>query len=230
MLRRWAFVGAIAWVFLGAAAAFGQGLAAELPSGVRPVWDLDKAYHEATPTRERVCLNGLWRWQPAEANAEAVPSGGWGYFKVPGSWPGITDYMEKDCQTVFANSSWQKVDMGALKAAWYERTFTVPADWTGRRVALTADYLNSYAAVYVDGRRVSDVRFPAGEVDLTAACKPGETHTLSMLVVAMPLKAVMLSFGDTNAAKEVKGSVARRGLCGDVYLVGNPHSLSTTRS
>jgi len=43
-----------------------------------------------------------------------------------------------------------------------------------------------------------------------------------VLVAAMPLKAVMMSFSDTNAAKEVKGSVPRRGLCGDVYLVSTP--------
>ena len=64
-----------------------------LPNGVRAVWDLEKAYREKTPTRERVCLNGLWRWQPAGEVADAVPSDRWGYFKVPGSWPGITDYM-----------------------------------------------------------------------------------------------------------------------------------------
>jgi len=28
------------------------------------VWDLEKAYREKTATRERVCLNGLWRHSP----------------------------------------------------------------------------------------------------------------------------------------------------------------------
>ena len=37
---------------------------AVLPAGVKAVWDLDKAFREKSPTRERVCLNGLWRWQP----------------------------------------------------------------------------------------------------------------------------------------------------------------------
>src|SRR3954469_26003609 len=76
--------------------------AADLPAGVRAVWDLDKAAREATPTRERVCVNGLWRWQRARsatvsaagaADDEPGPAGGWGWFKVPGSWPGVTDYM-----------------------------------------------------------------------------------------------------------------------------------------
>ena len=51
-------------------------------------------------------------------------------------------------------------------------------------------------------------------MDLTAACKRGSTHTLSLRVVALPLKGVLLSYSDTNAAKEVKGMVERRGLCG----------------
>jgi hypothetical protein len=45
---------------------------------------------------------------------------------------------------------------------------------------------------------------------------------LSILVVALPLKGVMLSYNDTASARQVKGSVPRRGLCGDVYLVGTP--------
>ena len=45
---------------------------------------------------------------------------------------------------------------------------------------------------------------------------------LSLHVVALPLKGVMLSYADTASAREVKGTVARRGLCGDVYLVSTP--------
>jgi hypothetical protein len=76
--------------------------------------------------------------------------------------------------------------------------------------------------VYVDGKPAGEIHFPGGELDLSAACRPGATHRLSLLVVAMPLKGVMLSYSDSASAREVKGSVARRGLCGDVYLVGTP--------
>src|ERR1051326_1851464 len=69
--------------------------AVTLPSGVKAVWDVAQAYHETTPTRERICLNGLWRWQPADAGSDQVPAARWGFFKVPGSWPGITDYLQK---------------------------------------------------------------------------------------------------------------------------------------
>ncbi len=194
----------------------------KLPRDVRAVWGLESAYRESTGTRERVCINGLWRWQPAGDSRDRVPTEGWGYFKVPGSWPGITNYMQKDCQAVHRHPAWEDVDMGGITSAWYEREITVPAEWSGRRIVLRTDYLNSFAEVYLDGKKLGEMRFPAGEVDLTSACRPGGTHTLSMLVVAMPLKGVMLSYNDTASAREVRGSVARRGLCGDVYLVGEP--------
>ena len=77
-------MGLALWV-LGAAATTcrAQESDAPLPNGVKPVWDLDKAAREKTPTRERVCLNGLWRWQPAKEATDEVPAGKWGFFKVP---------------------------------------------------------------------------------------------------------------------------------------------------
>ncbi len=194
----------------------------KLPAGVEAVWDLEQAYRETTASRERICINGLWRWQPGETDQDSVPSERWGYFKVPGSWPGITDYMQKDCQTVFAHPSWQNQRLGGLKAAWYQREIQLPPQWEGRRIALQAEYVNSFAVVYVDNKRVGEIRFPAGEVELTGICAPGGTHVLSMLVVAMPLQAVMQSYNDSASARQVEGRVARRGLCGDVYLASTP--------
>jgi hypothetical protein len=208
------FVGGRGWTADTAAAA--------LPSGVKAVWDLDKAHRHKTLTRERVCLNGLWRWQPAKEKADAVPNDAWGFFKVPGFWPGVASYIQEDSQTLYAHPDWRNADLRKLRAAWYEREFTVPADWTGRRIMLAAEYVNSFAVVFVDGKKAGAMRFPAGEVDLTTVCKPGSKHALSLLVVAMPLKGVLLSYSDTNAVREVKGSVERRGLCGDVWLVSTP--------
>ena len=195
---------------------------APLPVGVKAVWDIGAAYRESTHSREKVCINGLWRWQPAGKLTSEIPAADWGWFKVPGSWPGVTDYMMKDSQTVIPHPRWSGMALGSIKSAWYEREFTIPERWSGRRITLSADCLNSHAAVYVDGKPVGEMRFPAGEVDLSAACKPGARHRLSMLVTALPLRAVMQSFGDSAAMKEVQGSVERRGLCGDVSLLASP--------
>jgi len=194
----------------------------QLPRGVRAVWDMDKAYAESSETRERICVNGLWRWQPAGDNVDAVPAGGWGYFKVPGSWPGIQDYMQKDSQTVHPHPGWGEMRLSGVSAAWYQREVTIPRQWAGRRITVRADWVNSHATVYVDGREAGAILFPGGELDITAACRPGQKQVLSMLVEAMPLNAVMMAYNDTAAAREVRGSVARRGLCGDVYLASSP--------
>jgi beta-galactosidase len=225
------------WVSLAAvlcvAAAVNPGAgeeepAAPLPKGVSAVWDASKAYRETTATRERICINGLWRWQPAGSKPGPVPAGRWGYFKVPGCWPGSTDYMHKDCQTVYAHPAWKGERLGSIAAAWYQREITIPSRWAGRRIVVHVEYLSSYAVVYVDGKTAGEIRFPGGEVDLTPICRPGGKHVLSMLVVAMPLRGVMLSYTDTALARAVKGSVARRGLCGDVYLVSTPAGARIT--
>jgi hypothetical protein len=193
-----------------------------LPAGVRAVWDISKAYRETTSTREKICINGLWRWQPAQPADEQVPGKNWGYFKVPGNWPGITDYMQKDFQTVHPHPSWAGQRLGSVSAAWYERTISIPSNWDRRRTALSVDYLNSYAGVFLDGTKVGELRFPGGEIDLTAHVRPGQSYVLSLFVLALPLKGVLLSYTDSNSAREMRGKVERRGLCGDVFLVSTP--------
>ncbi len=205
--------------------------AAPLPAGVTAVWNLDKSYRETTPTRERICLNGLWRWQPAQSDTKKPqpPTGKWGYFKVPGPWPGISDYLQQDCQTVFRHPSWNDVRLGSVAAAWYERELRVPDSWAGRRIALAADYVNSIATVFIDGKHAGELRFPGGELDITAVCPVGAKHLISLLVTAVPLNAVMLSYTDTAAARQGRGRVPRRGLCGDVFLESTPSGARITQ-
>ncbi len=188
---------------------------ATLPQGVKAVWDMGKAYSEATPTSERICINGLWRWQPANAIGEIVPGNNWGFFKVPGAW---TD----GSQNLYSHPAWQNDSPRNTKMAWYQREITIPANWKGRRIAVYTEYLNSYAAVYIDGKSMGRIGFPGGEVDVTAACKPGQKHLLSLGVKALPLAEIVAVFNNTNAPGRRRGRVSRKGLCGDTYLVSTP--------
>ena len=127
--------------FLYVVAVVGVGVcqdqpAVPLPSGVKAVWDLSKAYHETTPTRERICINGLWQWQPGEAKSDQPPSENWGYFKVPGNWPTSGGGRLKNSQRVYAHPSWKDKAMGGIATAWYQREISVPSNWTGRRIAM----------------------------------------------------------------------------------------------
>jgi len=197
-----------------------EGAAMGRSEGVKGVWDLSTAERVATPARERISLKGLWRWQPGAADAETVPADGWGYVQVPGAWPGGS--RRGGAEGFTPHPSWQNRPLQDVTAAWYQLDLTVPAGWTGRRIALSAEFLNSFATVYVDGQKAGNMRWPGSELDITALCRPGQKHVLSMLVLAVPLKAVIMSYGDTQGVREVRGSVALRGLCGDVYLVGTP--------
>ena len=186
--------------------------AAGLPSGAKAVWDLAKAYHETTPTRERICINGLWQWQMAGAKGEQPPTAKWGYQRVPGPWGG---------QGQRAGGQ-RGAGQGGGNTAWYQREIDVPKEWAGRRITVAAEYLYSRAVVYLDGKKAGEMFYPAGEVDLTAACQPGTKQVLSMEVAALPLSEVVAVFSDSNAPRQAKAAVARRGLCGDVFLVGTP--------
>jgi beta-galactosidase/beta-glucuronidase len=209
--------------FLGASAGvYAQQPDAVLPPGVKAVWDVDKAYHETTPTREKICLNGLWQWQPGVAGSQSLPTNNWGYFKVPGCWPGLNRFLIRDSQKVYANPAWSSRNYSAADAAWYRREFRVPENWRDRRIALRVEYLNSVAKVYVDGKAAGEIHFPGGELDITSACAPGAAHSLAVHVVATPLSKTLTSFIDSAVARQVQGSVERKGLCGDVYLLSTP--------
>src|SRR5581483_1220872 len=208
------------WVLI-AAPMFAQRAAShQLPEGVKAVWDSSQAWHERTATRERLSINGLWLWQPSiDANRE-VPREGWGYLRVPEPWP--SGGQRSASRFFYPHPDWARTSLRSLSSAWYSREIRIPREWGGRRISLYAEQLNSYAAVFLDGKPVGEMRYPAGEVDLTAAVRPGETQILSMRVDALPLKALMESFRDSATARTVEGSVARKGLCGDVYLVSTP--------
>ena len=94
-----AFVLAIAAI---SAAVGADRSAVVLPEGLseKAVWDLGKAYRETTPTRERICINGLWRWQPADEVGETVPADNWGYYKVPAPW-------SANSQTLYPHPTWK---------------------------------------------------------------------------------------------------------------------------
>ena len=202
---------------------------APLPDDVRAVWELEKAWRESTPTRERVCLNGLWRWQPSsETKAGDVPAGNWGFFKVPGAWPDNNSFDRKECQSVVPHPSWKSADTRGTVRAWYQREITVPKEWQGRRIALSLQYLDSLATIYVDGKKAGKLHFPDGELDLTAFVQPGAKHVLSLFTEALPLKETMLAFNDTHGGQEVKSSVKFRGICGDVYLASTPAQARVT--
>ena len=145
-----------------------------------------------------------------------------GLFQGPGLLAGVSDYMQHDCQTVFAHPSWKGVKLGDVTAAWYQREISVPRN--GRAAASRFAWSTSIPAPRLrrrqEGRR-GPVSRRRGRSHRASASRASE-HVLSLRVIARPLQEVMLMFSDTNTARQGGGKVERRGLCGDVYLVGAP--------
>ncbi len=200
----------------------------ELPDGVSAVWDVKKAHRQTTSTRERISINGLWRFRPAASDDEPVPppGPGWGYFKVPGTWPLRPGRGESGrSQRIYAPESWRE-KLPDIEMAWYAREITVPTGWAGRRIGLWAEWVNSHARVLVDGRDVGEIVFPGGECDLTDAVRPGQTHRLAIMAAARPLSPQGQYVPYDEAPQALR--VQRRGLCGDVYLTSAPRGTRIT--
>ncbi len=189
------------------------------PEGAEGIWDIGNAWRLKSQTRDKVCLNGLWQFRPVltEDQIASPPQGpGWGYFKVPGSWRGDGSLQ------IRAAAAWEMTDFGALQAAWYRRELTVPNDWAGRKIELQFDLVQSRANVFIDGLEGGHVLWPGGTLDVTEFCRPGATHTLSVLVLALPRDTATQSFMGPDRVFEVESELNFRGLCGDVYLLSGP--------
>jgi len=214
-----------------------------LPEGVDAGWDMTTAWRQTSPTRESVCLNGLWRFFPVtdgEAGATAPADGeGWGWFKVPGVWPRRSE-VERGAPQDFLLPDWTvgRLDADRLEQAWYRRTVTIPEAWGGRTVAIDLSMVQTHAAVFVDGNEAGSIFFPGGRVDISNAVTPGKTHDIALLVTARPLSQTETVFMAPDRAFESKATVNVRGLTGDAFLVSEPkqnaiadvHVITSTRA
>jgi len=202
--------------------------------GVDP-WSFDAAWRTSSATRERVSLNGYWKFFPihtkpfdGSAAADKLPKEGegWGFFKVPGIWS-----SENRNEQPVIYSPWiefrlaeEKVAKDAFSQAWYKRRIDIPDTWAGSRVVLRLEDVQGHAKVFVDGRAAGEIGWPGGELDLTAHATPGRSHELVLLVsdqVSAENPYLPLSFKERLASgASVRGK--NRGLCGDAWLTSLP--------
>lgn len=207
------------------AARRGEGIDADLPAGQSVTWGREPVEVQG-PHRGTVCLNGLWRFQPAAGPASAAAQAtGWGWLRVPGSWR--DGPLPRPAKAT--GPAWEGFN-GESPAAWYERDLAIPAAWSGRRIVLDLRRVSTDAKVLIDGREVGGVAWPGGEVDLSAAVEPGRTHQLRIKVVAVADQAEVVRFmgmGEGQLLKE-KVVLATRGLIGDVLLTSRPAGANLT--
>jgi hypothetical protein len=199
----------------------------QLPAGVEDPWDPQAAEAVATRTRGRICINGLWRFIPVLGEAAGTmppPGEGWGWFKVPGMWPGSAawDVGAPAQRVLLAPCLETEVDFAKMDQAWYRREITVPAEWSGRRVFLEFTMLQTHAQLFVDEKPAGEMWFPGGRIEVTDAIVPGKRQSLAVLVTARPLEAESNVFMAPDRVLSTKATLKMKGIAGDVFLVGEP--------
>ncbi len=193
------------------------------PSGTRSLWSMSSAWRQSSQTRERICLNDLWRFLPVSEGAGLdVPSSrkGWGWFKVPGVWP--RSLAGEAQEMIVSDRVEERLDPARFDQAWYKRDIVAPAEWRGRRVSLDLGMVQTHARVFLDGRPAGDIWFPGGLLDVTDSVKPGARQELAILVTARPLERESQVFMAPDRVISSQASVRLRGITGDVYLSSQP--------
>lgn len=201
-------------------------------------WDLEDAWQITTPTRAIVSLNGLWNFYPIttpEAGKKIPPhNSGWGFFKVPGIWPGMGNRKTQpgDSSTFYGLNSELFVNLNpaALTSAWYRRTVKVPHSWKGKRIELEITMLQTGGRIFIDGKEAGDMLFPGGKLDITKHVVPGKEHELVILVSATASQTGDSVFMAPDRAHKAAKTISNRGITGDIYLCAEPQREAITDS
>jgi hypothetical protein len=144
------------------------------------------------PFRQDICLNGAWEFQPISLPAgfqeghdpaPVLPAPEQGQWEarplyVPSPWNvnSFADHRGQGgdfrCYPSYPQE-WEAVSMG-----WLRKTFTVPANWTGRSLSLHFEAVAGDAVVIVNGKTLGshfDIFLPFS-FDATAAINIGATN------------------------------------------------------
>ncbi|RKX99435.1 hypothetical protein DRP77_13325, partial [Candidatus Poribacteria bacterium] len=193
-----------------------------LPEGVRIRWDLESAYRGETPTRGRVCINGLWEFHPAGERYDESPpprGTGWGWMKVPGSWaPGSG--VDPIGPPIWEAKG--ELELETSFAAWYRRKVEIPEEWRGRRVFLYADNVVRRATVFIDGRKAGTITWPDGRVEITELIEPGGEVEIAIRVDAIPVDPSEWAKLSERERRGMARKFRVRGLCGDLFIESEP--------
>lgn len=144
-------------------------------------------------------LNGKWNFswtrgvdnRPAGFQVPGFDVSSWPLINVPGNWErqgyGTAVYTnttyEFDSEWAGFKKDWPVVPAATNEVGSYRRSFTVPADWDGRRVVLCLEGVISFYYLWINGQYLGcnmDSK-TAAEWDVTDHLKKGE-NTISIEV------------------------------------------------
>jgi beta-galactosidase len=176
-------------------------------------------------------LNGTWKFnwaenpnkRPTDFYKENFDVSEWHDIKVPGNWQcqgfGTKVYVNEDYEFNSKFYNFKKnppyVPVEGNEVGSYRRTFTIPADWNGRRVVLCAEGVSSFFYVWVNDQYLgcNQDSKTAAEWDITSALKDGE-NTVSLEVYRW----------SSGSYLECQDMWRLSGIERDVYLYSTPQS------
>ncbi len=139
----------------------------------------------AVPHLDRLELDGTWRFQLLHRPDADPTDGAWREIAVPGCW---TMHGTWD-RPIYTNVQMPFPDRPPITpeenpTGVYERSFELPAEWTGRRIVLHVGAAESVLLAHVNGVEVgvSKDSHLAAEFDVTDRLRPG-TNDLRLTVV-----------------------------------------------
>lgn len=128
-----------------------------------------------TPTRERMSLDGLWRFA---LDPDGVGRGdGWEHGLAPGAreMPVPSSYNDVVPDAAYRDH---------VGEVWYERSVLVPRSWAGQRIVLRFGSATHRAVVWVNGTQVAEHEggYTPFEADVTDVVAVGGENRISVAV------------------------------------------------
>jgi len=155
-----------------------------LPPGVSLNWG-NETEEVISQTRSKMALDGLWQFLPATTEfATELPSSGWGYIQVPGSW--MRENSATFVRAPGRTPLWHAMDWNRLTSVWYQRIFVAPQKWGNKSVSVKFDRIADNADVSLNGYPLGKITRLGGEVDLTNVLRIGQSNVLQVLVSSAP--------------------------------------------
>jgi hypothetical protein len=116
------------------------------------------------------------------------PPQGWYNATVPGTV--LTSLVNDSVypEPLYGENNRRIPDSLALASYCYRDQFTIPANFTGRRVWLNFDGINYIGRVWVNGRAVGEIKgaFARGAFDITSLVNPGGTSAVAVQILPPP--------------------------------------------
>ncbi len=192
--------------------------------------DLKDSYSQKNQTREKICLNGLWKIYLTDIFSQADYSDeAFGYTLVPSSWVHETDFpiygSDKFKAGVYnGQGSWSGKSVKDYSLAWYTRKFSVPADWKNRDIFLKFDRITMSGTIFLNGKELgSQNERDDKSYKINEYLVSGE-NLLEVRVAAFLDEEIELSLG-AEMTRTIKAKANLRGITQDVWLYALPKEL-----